>query len=613
MRTHVGQYEIAAPLGRGGMGVVYRGVHAHLGRQVAIKELAPELTQQPEFKERFFAEAKTQARLHHPNIVSVYDLIEDGGEFFIVMEFVAGEALDDRFKAAPGAEIALHEAIGISCQVLAALDYAHSEGVIHRDIKPSNIMITNDGRVKLTDFGIALLIGDKRLTASQSAIGTPTYMSPEQILRPREVDHRTDIYSTAVVIFELLAGRPPFDDETEYGIKKLHVETPPPDLSTLKPSLPPALVQAVHTALSKNPDDRFASAGLFLKAIQEATPGVVPTASTAAPVPASRLTTIEPVRAGTGSAPPPVPATSRTPSPFAKLLQGRNLPITLAAAAILVLAVGFGVVWFALNRTGGKVESIAGVDPAAMAPPPAAADSAPSNEGPAPTPTPGSHPDPESPEPSISPLAASLPTAASALRTPPPPVPEPVSAPKTMATSASPPHKPAPKPVAQAPKPEVAPPLPEPADAATEPAAPSEPEKPTDAALASGVDQFTEMKEVIDNIEALSEKAAEACDAEGCAGLLATRLGGFHDSAVEVRKVFRLATGTGVRALAHKVKFWKKETPEASAKDLQIKIDRLGREADEIDSLIGSQPPSASILAYWREIRNYVRRLQVIS
>ena len=165
MRTHVGQYRIEAPLGRGGMGVVYRGVHEHLGRPVAIKALAPELTQQPEFKERFFSEAKTQARLQHLNIIGVYDLLEDGGEYFIVMEFVEGHGLDDRLKACAGRGMELAEAVSVFGQVLSALDYAHSQGIIHRDIKPSNVMVTADGRVKLVDFGIALLIGDKRLTA----------------------------------------------------------------------------------------------------------------------------------------------------------------------------------------------------------------------------------------------------------------------------------------------------------------------------------------------------------------------------------------------------------------------------------------------------------------
>ncbi|HKV12910.1 MAG TPA: protein kinase, partial [Thermoanaerobaculia bacterium] len=363
MRTHIGQYRIEAPLGRGGMGVVYRGVHEHLGRPVAIKALAPELTQQPEFKERFFSEAKTQARLQHPNIVGVYDLLEDAGEYFIVMEFVAGEGLDDRLKTLAGQRMDLQESVGLFSQVLSALDYAHSEGVIHRDIKPSNVMITAGGRVKLTDFGIALLIGDKRLTASQSAIGTPTYMSPEQILRPRSVDHRTDLYSAAVVFYEMLAGRPPFDDETEYGIKKLHVEALPPDISELHPGLPPGVVLALTTALSKNPDERFASAGLFLRALQEAVPLAIPQGATPLPTPTYRPTTLDSTWTGGGTAAPQPPASPPPPSTAGKnglsgLLQGKNLWIAAGAAAVLILLLGFGIVAMVLS-SGGNEEKVA--------------------------------------------------------------------------------------------------------------------------------------------------------------------------------------------------------------------------------------------------------------
>ncbi|HBL25646.1 MAG TPA: serine/threonine protein kinase, partial [Acidobacteria bacterium] len=289
MREHIGHYRIEAELGRGGMGVVYRGVHEHLGREVAIKALTPELTRQPEFKDRFFAEARTQARLQHPHLVAVYDLLAEAGEYFIVMELVTGIGLDDLLRGRAG-RLELAEALGIFSQMLSALDYAHSEGVIHRDIKPSNVLITADGRAKLTDFGIALLVGDKRLTASQSTIGTPTYMSPEQILRPRSLDHRTDIYSAAVVFFEMLTGSPPFDGETEYGIKKLHVEAAPPDLARLRADLPPGIAEAVALALRKNPDDRPPSAGAFLRALLAASPEeAAPAVATLSPRPVPGL------------------------------------------------------------------------------------------------------------------------------------------------------------------------------------------------------------------------------------------------------------------------------------------------------------------------------------
>jgi hypothetical protein len=272
VRTHVGMYRIEGTVGRGGMGVVYRGLHERLNRQVAIKALAPELTQQPDFKTRFFSEACTQARLQHPNIVAVYDLIEDGGEFFIVMEYVPGSTLEAVLHETAGRGMELSRAFTLIGPVLTALDYAHSEAVIHRDVKPSNVLVTNGGRVKLMNFGIALLVGDKRLTSSQAMIGTPVYMSPEQILRPRQMDRRADIYSAAVMLFEMLAGEPPFDAETAYEIDKLQIEAPPPDLCERHPDLPRPLFQAIQRALAKNPDDRFGSAGEFLRALEGAAP-----------------------------------------------------------------------------------------------------------------------------------------------------------------------------------------------------------------------------------------------------------------------------------------------------------------------------------------------------
>jgi serine/threonine protein kinase len=333
VKTHVGPYRVEEMLGRGGMGVVYRGMHEHLGRQVAIKELAPELTQQPEFKDRFFAEARTQARLHHSNIVTVFDLIEEEREFFIVMEYVAGRTCDELLQESAGKGLALDEAARIFLQVLTALDYAHSEGVIHRDVKPSNVLLTNDGRVKLMDFGIALLIGDKRLTSSQASIGTPVYMSPEQILRPREMDHRTDIYSAAIVFYEMLAGRPPFDAESMYEISKLQIETPPPDLTSLNSAVPPSVAAVVAKALAKVPDERFASAGEMLRALREALPS---SAATGAPPAGSDVSTR---RAGSlqttlpkGSA-PPRPIGPQTSRPWRVLIPAAALLVSLAAGA----------------------------------------------------------------------------------------------------------------------------------------------------------------------------------------------------------------------------------------------------------------------------------------
>lgn len=263
----VGPYRIVEELGRGGMGIVLRGVHDRLEREVAIKQLAPELTSNPQFKERFFSEAKTQAQLQHPNIVTIYDLIEDRGEYFIVMELFPGRGLDEIVYEAQGRGMPEERALSVFRQVLEALDSAHSLGVIHRDVKPSNVLIGEGGKVKLMDFGIALLVGDKRLTQSSQTIGTPVYMSPEQVLRPKELDHRTDIYSAAVMLFEMLAGRAPFDAETEYEIKKLHIEASPTEAVQTLEGVSQATVRALERALEKDPEQRFSSAQEFLRSL----------------------------------------------------------------------------------------------------------------------------------------------------------------------------------------------------------------------------------------------------------------------------------------------------------------------------------------------------------
>jgi hypothetical protein len=407
VKTHVGPYRIEQMLGRGGMGVVYRGIHDHLGRQVAIKELAPELTQQPEFKERFFAEARTQARLHHPNIVTVFDLLEEKGEFFIVMEYVAGRTCDELLKESACHGLGLGEATSIFSQVLSALDYAHSEGVIHRDVKPSNVLLTGDGRVKLMDFGIALLVGDKRLTSSQASIGTPIYMSPEQILRPREMDHRTDIYSAAIVFYEMLAGSPPFDAESMYEINKLQIEAPPPDLSARNPVVPAAVTAVVERALAKNPDDRFASAGEMLRALREAVPVAAGGGATA-----SGPTLQQPVTAGfpqTGTLPLPhavVPAATVPPAPAPVPVTAAGsgkgwplwkvlVPVGAGLALITALALGLYLLKSSPSTPStGSVTAEAASPPGAEAAPPSvpATPAQPSGSVPAATVEPSSRP-----------------------------------------------------------------------------------------------------------------------------------------------------------------------------------------------------------------------------
>jgi TonB family protein len=368
MKELVGPYRIQSLLGHGGMGIVFLGVHDHLGREVAIKALAPELTQHPQFRERFFAEARVQAKLQHTNIVTIYDLIEDQGTFFIVMEHVPGPTLEALLKDGATKNWEIDHSLALFRQILAGLDYAHSKGVIHRDVKSSNVLIADGDQVKLTDFGIALLVGDKRLTASQSVIGTPTYMSPEQILRPREVDHRSDVYSAAIVLYEMLAGQPPFEAETEYEIKKLQIEAPVPEIRAVNPRIPAAIAEAITTALRKDPEERFQSAGAFLRALQGEVPQAGHQRVTPLPAPVVRPTSVDSTWARTAAmepspppvqppfsapVPPPSPAPVPVPPPLfaqgggstlVELFEDKNknrwIPL---AAAVLVLLLGFWI------------------------------------------------------------------------------------------------------------------------------------------------------------------------------------------------------------------------------------------------------------------------------
>jgi tRNA A-37 threonylcarbamoyl transferase component Bud32 len=208
--AHFPQLEIIECLGRGGMGVVYKARQPKLDRLVALKVLAREKERDPHFAERFQREARALARLNHPNIVAVYDFGETGGLYYLLMEFVDGVNLRQLMR---GGKMTPEEALGVVPPICEALQYAHKQGIIHRDIKPENILLDKQGRVKIADFGIAKLLDTEGLaepfTADQQAVGTPHYMAPEQVEKPKSVDHRADIYSLGVVFYEMLTGELP--------------------------------------------------------------------------------------------------------------------------------------------------------------------------------------------------------------------------------------------------------------------------------------------------------------------------------------------------------------------------------------------------------------------
>jgi serine/threonine protein kinase len=261
-----GKYKILAELDRGGMGVVYKGHQISLDRIVAIKMLSPELARDPAFLKRFQQEAQMIARLTHPNILTVHDVIEFEGSFYIVMEYLEGETLQERVMG-KGA-LAPATALRILIQVAEALNYAHQHGIVHRDIKPANIMLLEGDHVKVMDFGIARLAGSSPQTHPGTSLGTPEFMSPEQV-KGEKVDLRTDIYSLGCVLFHAVTGKYPFQGETSVATALMHEREAAPRPSRLNATVPKHLDDIVIRSMAKNPEKRFASALEFAEALSK--------------------------------------------------------------------------------------------------------------------------------------------------------------------------------------------------------------------------------------------------------------------------------------------------------------------------------------------------------
>lgn len=263
----LGEYRIVEEIGRGGMATVYRAYQPTLERYVALKVLPVYFQQDVEFLRRFHHEAKAAARLNHPNIVRIYGVGESRGLNYMVMEYADGGSLRDRLVAGKPLESA--EAVHIISQVAAALDYAHRRGVIHRDIKPSNILLTGDGRVLLSDFGIAKVSELSQLTRTGTFLGTAEYTSPEQA-ESQPVDARSDLYSLGVVLYQMLTGRVPFSGETMQAIMYAHCHKAPPPPTRFNRSLPKSVEAVVWKALSKRKADRFQSGQEMTVALRQA-------------------------------------------------------------------------------------------------------------------------------------------------------------------------------------------------------------------------------------------------------------------------------------------------------------------------------------------------------
>jgi serine/threonine protein kinase len=267
-----GRYQIIEELGRGGMGVVYKAVDNKLKRTVALKFLPLEWTYDAQAKDRFIREAQAAAVLDHPNICTVHEINEEEAEPFITMEFIDGQSLRQKIAGKPMDQ---SQAFDIAIQAAEGLKEAHTKGIIHRDIKPGNIMLTAAGQVKIMDFGLAKVLGESLLTKEAVTMGTVTYMSPEQV-RGEILDHRTDIWSLGVVLYEMLTGQAPFKGDHEQSLMYAIVNKEPEPLSKTQAKTSKGLENVVHTALAKDPAERYQSMGEFLEDLKAVAEGLKP-------------------------------------------------------------------------------------------------------------------------------------------------------------------------------------------------------------------------------------------------------------------------------------------------------------------------------------------------
>jgi serine/threonine-protein kinase len=366
----IGRYEVTERVGRGGMGVLYRGRDPVLDREVAIKIMAGDFTSDESARSRFFREARAAARLQHRNIVTIYEFAEDSGTPYIAMEFLRGRSLAARMGQDP--PLSLVQKLDIVTQLCTGLHYAHEQGIVHRDVKPANIWLMDDGTVKLLDFGIAK-IAASTMTSSGSVLGSAAYMAPEQVAG-REIDGRADVFAAGVVLYELVAGRKPFEGDAPTAVMMKIIKEEPPPIRNFAPDLPASLVNAVTRALQKDPDRRFMHAGDFgaelrlirlsLERTSETVAGEADLAATVLVPPTAGGT--PPADAGAAHADPAAGASLRSPHtvPLPARAAAGHFATWVAVAAVVVSAVLGTIVL--MQRSGPPTAQVA--DAAAAAP-----------------------------------------------------------------------------------------------------------------------------------------------------------------------------------------------------------------------------------------------------
>src|SRR5262245_4449494 len=335
----IGKYKIVSKIGQGATSHVYKGKDETLGRFVAVKTIAAEVSKDETLRKRFRREAESAALLNHPNIITVYDFGEEQDKLYIAMELLEG--VDLKQALAEGRLATLDQKLDVMYQICEGLAFAHSHGIFHRDLKPANLHVLASGKLKIMDFGLARLSGSD-MTRTGLVMGTPHYMSPEQV-RGEHVDARSDVFALGCVFYEILTGKKPFDAESLHSVLYKVMQAEPPSAKTAVPGLPSVVVQVLEKALAKKPTDRFQDAGEFRAVLESAREAIasgrgdeplpgVQTPPAPAPAGAPRSSVTQPVErvasSGTNDAPPaPTPAsTSRRPPDRPSGSRSRGVP-----------------------------------------------------------------------------------------------------------------------------------------------------------------------------------------------------------------------------------------------------------------------------------------------
>jgi serine/threonine protein kinase len=373
-RTLSDRYRIDAMLGQGGMSAVYKATDPNLKRVVAIKLIHSHLSIDPSFVMRFESEAAAVASLRHPNIVQVFDFNNDHGVYYMVLEFIPGETLQDRMKrlAESKRQLAAEDALKFTMNISDAVGYAHQRGMVHRDIKPANIMLDVQGQAILMDFGIVKILGGDSHTSTGAVVGTARYMSPE-LIRGEVADQRSDIYSLGVTLYEMLSGRPPFVADSAMTLMMMHLNDPVPDVRGFRPDIHPEIVAIIQKCLAKDRTDRYQSAAELSGDLRRAL-AYVGGPSTAVGV----KTTFAPIPDASTSGPQPTPATvyktelqpaqpirhapsvtTVTPPPPGRSMNSRRMPWLIGAGLALTICIALVLVLGNAVLNGGIFQQAA--------------------------------------------------------------------------------------------------------------------------------------------------------------------------------------------------------------------------------------------------------------